>query len=167
MSRFDRVPDVPVAIGPCLCPGEPQDDGDVVYLAPVLSAPAGMAVQGAIIEAAGDSIRLQEMLWRVYRDHGIVSWNLLDENGPVPLTPDNVDAALPYGKGGRLVAEKADDLYAQDVLAPFLERQERLERSRDGLNRASRRATSATRTSTRKRPPRSSTPATAKEPPIE
>lgn len=167
MSRFDREPDVPVIIGPCLCPGEPHDGGDVVFLAPVLSAPGGMAAQGAIesADSGRDLVRLQEELWRVYRDHGVVSWNLTDEDGePVPLTSSNLEQALPYAKGGRLVAEKADELYAQDVLAPFVEMIERLKRSAAGTTKRSRKVVSITPTSTKKRRPSSSTPASARAP---
>jgi hypothetical protein len=175
MSRFDQVPDVPVIIGPCLCPGEPHDGGDIVYLHPVLSAPGGMAAQGAIADSANDAVKLQELLWRVYRDHGISSWNLVDDDGdPVPLTPANIEVALPYGKGGRLVGDKADDLYSEDILVPFLARMRRLEQlaaeakrkpSAAGSTRNSRKATSKTPTSTKRRPSRSSTPATAEAPP--
>ena len=175
MSRFDPVPDIPVAIGPCECPGEPHDGGDVVYLAPVLSAPGGMAAQGAIADASDDAVRLQELLWRVYRDHCITSWNLLDEEGePVPLTARNIELALPYGKGGRIVADKADDLYNEDVLTPFMERlaalrkeaerqkRERLgKRSRAGTTTTSPQAISAVPTSRKKRPSPSSRPDTA------
>ena len=83
------------------------------------------------------------LLWRVYAEHGVTGWNLLaDDGSPLPLTPANVTAALPYGKGGRLVAEKADDLYAQDVLAPFVERNERLQRLLAGSTNGTRKATS-------------------------
>lgn len=161
MSRFDHLDDVPVPIGECLCPGTPHPDGDVVYLSPALSAAGGMAAQGAIADAESDSIRLQELLWRVYRDHGVVGWNLLDEDGePVPLTQANKETGLPYGKGGRLVGDAADSLYVDDVLAPFKERLERLRRSQPGPTSAGRKATSSTRSSTRKPPKPSSTPAT-------
>lgn len=119
MSRFDPLDDIPVPIGPCDCPGTPHGDGDVVFLAPVLSTTAGQAAQGAIAEA-GDAARLEELLWRVYRDHCITGWNFVDRDGdPVPLTRENRERGLPFAKGGRLVAEKADDLYAPDVLAPL------------------------------------------------
>jgi hypothetical protein len=168
MSRFDQRPPVPVSIGPCDCPGTPHGDGDFVYLAPVLSAPGGMAAQAAINEGISDSIRLQELLWRVYRDHGIVSWNLLDEGGePVPVTPENVEAALPYGKGGRVVADAADGLYSEDMLVPFLDLMRQLGAlSKDGST-SPKPATSATPTSTSTRRKRSSTPATAAVPPSE
>ena len=119
MSRFDPLDDVPVPIGPCDCPGTPHGDGDVVFLTPVLSTIAGQAAQGAIAESA-DAAKLEELLWRVYRDHCITGWNFLDRDGdPVPLTPQNKEIGLPFAKGGRLVAEKADDLYAPDVLGPL------------------------------------------------
>ena len=177
MSRFDRVPDVPVSIGPCECPGTPHGDGDFVYLAPTLSAPGGMAAQGAISDADNDGIKLQELLWRVYRDHGIVGWNLLDDNGPVPLTTQNIDRALPFGRGGRAVADAADDLYAEDVLRPFLDRvsalqkiatdMERKSQSKAGQTAPSQTATSPTPTSTRKPRSRSSMPASAAATPTE
>lgn len=122
MSRFDREP-VPVPIGPCECPGTPHGDGDFVYLAPVISMAGGMAVQGAILDAQGDSVRLQELLAHVYLAHGVTGWNLLDERGkPVPCTPDRLAVAIPYGTGGQAIAEKANDLYADDVMRPLVER---------------------------------------------
>ena len=166
MSRFDARPPVPVSIGPCECPGTPHGDGDFVYLAPVMSAPGGMAAQAAINDGFADSIRLQEMLWRVYRDHGIVSWNLLDDEGePVPITPENLELALPYGKGGRAISEVADGLYSEDILTPFLDLMKRLKvigaerpkRSAAGSTSTSKPATSPTPTSTATRRKRSST----------
>ena len=178
MSRFDHLPDVAVPIGPCLCPDTPHPGGDVVYLTAQLSAQGGMAAQGAIADGFDDAVRLQELLWRIYRDHGIVSWNLLDEDGePVPLTPSNIERALPFGKGGRAVADAADDLYNADVLAPFLERVRALikeaelakkARKRNGSPKPSRHGTttsspaviSAALPSPPKRRPRSSMPDT-------
>ena len=172
MSRFDRLPDIAVPIGGCLCPGTPHPDGDVVYLTAQLSAPGGMAAQGAIADAADDGVRLQELLWRIYRDHGIVSWNLLDEDGEsVPLTPANIEQALPYSKGGRIVADAADNLYNEEVLTPFLERiqalmkeaekqkrAESIKRSRLGTITTSPRAISPATPSPTRRRSRSSTP---------
>ena len=177
MSRFDRVPDVPVSIGPCECPGTPHGDGDLVYLAPVLSAVGGMAAQGAVSGGGTDPILFQELLWRVYRDHGITGWNLLDEKGePVPLTTENKDRALAWDKGGEVVADKADDLYGDDVIRPFLalltpaDRKEiealrRAARSKDGPTASSQKGTSRAPTSIKTRRKRSSTPATEADPP--
>lgn len=148
MSRFDTTP-VEVNIGACDCPGSPHADGDLVYLAPRLSMAGGMAAQGVIADAMGDTIRLQELLADLWVRYGVIGWNLVDERGePMPLTPENVAAALPYGKGGRLVAERADDLYAEDILAPLVERAGKL--SSRGSTTSTPRATSATRRSTPK-----------------
>jgi hypothetical protein len=87
----------------------------------------GMAAQGAIADAYDDLVldyvRLQELLSTVWIRHGVADWTFLDDLGnPIPVTPDNVTRALPFTKGGRLVADKADDLYAEAVTAPLVER---------------------------------------------
>jgi hypothetical protein len=122
VRSFD-ADDVPVELGACYCPGAPHADGDVVYLAPALSMAGGMAAQAAISEGFTDTLKLQELLATIWCRYGVTGWNLLDEDGqPIPVNADNIGRALPYGKGGRLVAEKADDLYAEDILAPLVQR---------------------------------------------
>jgi hypothetical protein len=158
MRSFDSAP-VEVRLDGCYCPGTPHD-ADVVYLRPSLSMAGGMAAQAAIQEGASDQFVLQELLAQVWIRHGVVSWNLVDEDGPLPLTPDNVVAALPYGKGGRLVAERADALYAEDILAPLRERLASI--SRSGRTNGS---TSTPKPSTRKRRSPSSTATTGEAPP--
>jgi hypothetical protein len=159
MRSFDAEP-VEVRLEACYCPGSPHE-ADLVYLAPALSMAGGMAAQSAIAEGIDDRIRLQEMLAEVWMRHGVVSWNLVDEQGdPVPVNAVNVAAALPYGKGGRLVADRADDLYAEDILAPLAARL-RTTSPRGRTNGS----TSATPARTRKRRPSSSTGTSAKAPP--
>lgn len=122
MRTFDAEP-VAVHLGACYCPDTPHADGDIVYLAPSLSMAGGMAAQAAIAEGITDPMVMQERLATIWTRYGIVGWNLVDEGGrAVPVTPENIAAALPYGKGGRLVADKADDLYAEDILAPLVQR---------------------------------------------
>lgn len=175
MSRFDPVENVVVSIGECLCPGTPHEQ-DEVYLAPSLSAPAGMAAQMAIASASTDDgtvdlMRLEELLWRIYRDHGVVGWNLVNEDGPVPVTVANLEIGLPYSKGGRKVGDAADELYREDVLTPFRERAEAVkrqlaqQRSPRGTTSNGPKATSSTQRSTRKQQRRSSTPDTEPVPP--
>ena len=158
MRSFDAEP-VEVRLEACYCPGSPHEV-DLVYLAPALSMAGGMAAQSAIADGIEDSLHLQELLAEVWLRHGVVSWNLVDEDGtPVPVTRDNAVKALPYGKGGRLVADRADDLYAEDILAPLVARLKTT--SRRGPTNGS---TSATPRSTRRRRSPSSTAATAKAP---
>lgn len=170
MSVLDAPELVPVPVNYCPCAGKPHPDGDIVYLHPELSMSGGMAATAAISEGA-DSIRLQELLARVWIAHGVAAWTFLDDEGqPIPVTPDNVILALPYAKGGRLVAEKADDIYAKAVVDPLLERlrlanlaaDRSRKQSRLGSTRSSRLGTSPGKTSRGKRPSPSSTPATAK-----
>lgn len=149
MSVLDSPELVPVPVNYCPCAGTPHPDGDIVYLYPELSMPGGMAAQGAISEGLTDPVRLQELLARVWISHGVAAWTFLDDEGqPIPVTPHNVARALPYAKGGRLVAEKADDIYSGAILAPLADRLKGL--SPPGSTPGSRPGTSPGRTSTRR-----------------
>jgi hypothetical protein len=151
MRSFDSDP-VEVRLEACYCPGSPHE-ADLVYLAPSLSMQGGMASKAAIAAGLDDSltpneraIRVQELLAEVFMRHGVVAWNLTDERGEaLPLTFANIAAALPYGKGGRLVADRADGLYAEDILSPLVATFG--SSSQRGRTNGS---TSATRTSTRR-----------------
>lgn len=154
MRSFDAEP-VEVRLDACYCPGTPHET-DIVYLAPSLSMAGGMAAQSAMRDGFGDALRLQELLAAVWIRHSVIGWNLVDDAGALlPLDPSTIAAALPYGKGGRMVAERADDLYAEDILAPLVERLKST--SPRGRTNGS---TSTPRPSTRKRPSRSSTATT-------
>ena len=164
MSVLDRPELVPVPLGYCPCLGGPHADGDTVYLYPELSMAGGMAAQGAISEASGetgiDGLRLQELLASVWIRHGVAAWTFLDDNGSdIPVTPTNIAAALPYAKGGRAVSEKADDLYAEAVTAPLVERLNTLSKRGSTHTPA---PTSPNRATRRKRRSPSSTATTAK-----
>ena len=136
---------VAVPVGECRCPGTPHEE-DIVYLAPELSMPGGMAALGAIAESNGDSVKLAELIAGVWIRHGIVAWNLIDEDGPRPVTEAAVLEQLPYGRGGQVVAEKADELYSEAVLAPLQKRLGTLSRSG-----STSKATSPRRSSTARR----------------
>jgi hypothetical protein len=160
MSVLDRPDDVPVPLGYCPCEGTPHPDGDIVYLPAELSASAGMAVRGLMVEGlmgmAADL--LQERLGELWLKVAIASWTFLDDDGePIPLTAENIVRALPYAKGGRLVADKADDLYAGSVVDPLVAQLAKLSPTGPTSRR-----TSPTRSGTTKRRSRSSTTSTAK-----
>lgn len=153
---------IEVRIRDCACPNTPHD-GDIVYLAPALSMAGGMAAKAVAMEAITEGrsqVWVQEQLADLWIRHGVIDWNLVDEDGdPIRLTPTTIAAALPYGKGGRLVAERADALYAEDIVGPLV--QEFRSISRRGPTAGS---TSRTRTPRTKSPRRSSTATTAREP---
>jgi len=163
MSVLDRPDNVPVPLGYCPCEGTPHPDGDIVYLYPELSAPAGMAVRGLMVEGitGKDPATFQERLGELWLRVAVADWTFLDDDGsPIPLTAENLVRALPYAKGGRLVADKADDLYAGSVVDPLLKQLEAL--SKPSPTRSSRPATSPTRNGTPKQRSRSSTATTGR-----
>lgn len=124
------MPDtIPVRFRDCSCPGTPHPDGDVAQLRPHLDLAAGSEALRAVSifgeNEAGEttwalapSIEFQERLWPIYLKRGVVSWNVVDENGPVPI---EAVADLPYPDAYEL-ADKADDIYGGEVLAPLVKR---------------------------------------------
>ena len=167
MSVLDRPALVPVQLGFCPCQGNPHPDGDIVSLWPELSMEGGLAAQGAIAASFDDDglnqVTLQEQLAKVWIRHGVAEWTFLDDYGKdIPVTPENVTLALPYAKGGRLVADMADDLYAESVTAPLAEKLS--EASKRGSTRSSRPATSPNRASRRMQRKPSSTATTGRAP---
>lgn len=112
-----------IRVRDCTCTDTPHPEGDFVYLHPALTMVGGMAAQGAINGADGDSIVLQELLARVWISHGVQSWNLVDGRGkPRPISADAILDEFPYSKGGRLIADACDNLYADEILDPLRER---------------------------------------------
>lgn len=166
MSALDQEL-VPVLLGFCPCEGKPHEDGDTVYLYPELSVPAGIRARAWFVEAMKgetDSASLQEQIAELWLTVGVARWTFVFDDGePIPVTPEYVIRALPYGKGGRLVADKADDLYVDSVVAPLVAGLASL--SQRGPTSDGRRVTSVPKTSTPKPRPRSSTDTTAKAPP--
>jgi hypothetical protein len=161
MRSFDSAP-VEVRLDGCYCPGTPHD-ADLVYLRPSLSMAGGMAATSVAVSGMSgqlDAVQVQEQLALVWIRHSVISWNLTDEDGPLALTPENIDAALPYSKGGRLVAERADDLYNKEIIDPLVARFGTT--SRSGRTNGS---TSMPKVSTRKRRSPSSTATTGEAPP--
>lgn len=123
MSVLDGSQPVRVPVGPCRCEGGPHTDGDWVELAGTASLELGLAAQGAIGAFASDRVALERELGVAFLHHGITGWSFVfDDGSPIPVTPDNIDRALPWGNGGSLLAERADELYTQAVLDPLRRR---------------------------------------------
>ncbi len=95
----------------CACPGTPHDgldghdDGDIAVLRPFLdyaggaeaSAAFNRAVRTAELDDEGnvkDLPQFAELVGPVYLRRGIVSWNVLDEHGPVPVAEAEPGPAL-------------------------------------------------------------------------
>lgn len=125
------MPDlISVRFRDCACPGTPHPDGDVAMLRPHLDLAGGSEAiravsvftkndKGEDLWALAPSSEFQERLWPVYLRRGVVSWNVVDADGqPVPI---EAVADLPYPDAYEL-ADRADDIYGGEVLAPFLKR---------------------------------------------
>lgn len=112
---------VPVRFRDCSCPGTPHPEGDIAELRPYLDYPGGAEALAAIQLVGDDVARFGEVLGPVFIRRGVVAWNLLDEDGdPVPVTREALDA-LRWEDAYEL-ADRADDLYGGQVLAPLVKR---------------------------------------------
>ena len=115
------MPDlVPVRFRDCSCPGTPHADGDIAEFRPYLDYPGGAEALAAIQSADGDTDRFAELLGPVFIRRGVVAWNVVDDDGPVPVTREALDA-LRWEDAYEL-ADRADDLYGGQVLAPLVKR---------------------------------------------
>lgn len=123
MSRLTPSEPIAVRVGDCLCQGTPHADGDVVFLDPNLSLDGGLWANSAIATFGDDPQRLERELGLAYLLGGISGWNFLDDAGAsIPVNPDTIRRALPWGAGGRLVAERANELYYEAVVRPLVDR---------------------------------------------
>ena len=125
-------------------------EGDWVAHAPTLSHDGGLAAEHDLPADAAQypdpnerAAALQRRWVITFLRYGAKDWNFHDENGePIPF---DVQTLLDDYSLGRVVAEKAADLYSDSVLRPF---QQRLAtRSPTGRTTAT---TSKTRSRTRK-----------------
>jgi hypothetical protein len=142
MKMDDGMQPVVVNVGACRCiggPDTPHPDGDEVYLAPEASMTLGLHANGAIAAATSldengeprnDPALMELLLGRVFIEYGIVGWNFMADGKPVPFVRDardepmpqtkmDIQRLLPWGRGGSLVGERANDLYAEAVLSPL------------------------------------------------
>ncbi len=125
----------------CACPGTPHDglegadDGDIVWLRPVLPWGPGAEALRLILESVVivantgggpkgedpllDDSRVAETVGPIYVRHGVARWNVVDEDGPVPYDAEAilVDYTLAYP-----VVEVANQLYTEKLIDPLVKR---------------------------------------------
>ena len=111
---------LPVNVGACRCPGTPHTDGDIVSLDTQLSTPAGIAAQAALMDGSSWEERYSGMVMGLMR-FSVRAWTFRDEDGAVPITPDNVERQLPWLHGGKEVAAAITQLHQASILDPFVE----------------------------------------------
>lgn len=112
---------VEVRVRDCACPDHFHNGtGDLVYLRTSPSLQLGLAVQADIRAALGDGELLKQAWLISYVKHGVVGWNLVDARGkPRPL---DVQELLDDFDMGLAIAEKADELYGDRVVTPFVQK---------------------------------------------
>lgn len=114
---------VPVAVA-CPCPGAPHD-GDTVYLRPEPGLIGGVLIQRKFVELSVGGLEKDEVfasLIETFVRHGVDSATFTDESGE-PLDRDQAIAViLSKFSLGSVVADKADDLYSNELLRPLVER---------------------------------------------
>ena len=81
MSRFAELATTTVSLGACQCAGTPHPDGDEARVYDVLGWDDLVDIGMAPSEGAGR---------RILVTRAIASWNLVDEDGPVPVTEATV-----------------------------------------------------------------------------
>jgi len=121
------MPDpIEVRFRDCTCPGTPHD-GDVAYLRPYLDYAGGAEALASVTvtDDQGNSTLADVSEWPqrigpIFIRRGVIGWNVEDEDGPVPVTREALEA-LRWEDAYEL-ADRADDLYGGQVLAPLVKR---------------------------------------------
>jgi hypothetical protein len=95
-------------------------------MAPEPNIDIGAAAHAAVVQFGADPVALQVGLSRAYLGYGIMDWSFTDEKGdkvPIrhrdPAFYEVIQRLLPFGNGGFHLANEADRLYSDVVLAPL------------------------------------------------
>ena len=101
-----------------------------VYLIPTLSVSMAAGALAAMEGTPATEASMQATLVAVFMQpapRGAISrWTLVDDHlEPEPLTDEAIARRLSWGEGGMEVAEKCNELYAGDLFAPLVARQQR------------------------------------------
>lgn len=113
---------------PCSCPGKPHEQ-DTVSLPDVADVRIGAAVMSAVNNSPASIPDMEGAIAAAMIHAAPRAWTFTDENGPLELTAENIDARLTWNHGGAEVAEKANELYAGDVFAPLVRKRSKGSRS--------------------------------------
>ena len=114
---------VRVDVGPCRCPGTPHES-DWVDLAPKLGVLAGAAAMAAFRAAEATESEVEAAVAASFLRHGIVAWSFTgepDKNGAratYPINNATIGELLDWSTAHE-VAERCNDLYAEDLFRPL------------------------------------------------
>ncbi len=109
---------IPVEV-PCSCPSKPHPE-DTVWLAANVDVRIGRAAMTALRTVPQAFSDQMAVLGTAFLHFGVREWSFVDDKGePLPVTVENIDARLTWNQGGMEVGEKADELYAGDLMVPL------------------------------------------------
>ena len=108
-------------VGTCRCPGTPHPSGEAVVFRPAATIPMGAAAMSARRDAASAD-EFVGILAGIELRFGIESWTCLDGRGQLGIDTGSIAERFPWPDGGSDLAERADALYAGDLLSPLLRR---------------------------------------------
>jgi hypothetical protein len=114
---------VPVELE-CRCPDTPHEK-DTVYLYPQLTVEGGLAGEQYWAEITTGGVPNAEAmighLGRLFLHHGIASWTFVGADGePLPASMRNIVRFAQNWSAAKPVAEKANELYSEALLAPLV-----------------------------------------------
>ncbi len=116
--------DVEVRAGDCPCPGHPHDV-ETVTLEVGEDGGATLALSiyayKMLANAEGTWQAKESALVASYIPKAIIAWSFEDEQGHmVDINRQNAERLIPWDKGGHVVMERANELYSNRIIAPFL-----------------------------------------------
>ncbi len=105
---------------PCSCPGKPHEQ-DTVSIPEVADVRIGTAGSVAWGRTPGIVEDMTAALMAAFLHAAPRAWTFVDAEGePLPLTAANIDVRLTWAGGGKEVADKAAELYTDDLFHPLV-----------------------------------------------
>lgn len=102
-------------------------DGDTINLRARLDFVQAIAIRNAIrLKSAGEALRVADVLAILtegYIIHGIESWTLEDDDGPIAVSREAIaERILTQFDVAAEIGDEADELYSEQVLLPLVAR---------------------------------------------
>lgn len=149
MGWFDNEDEIPVEID-CRCDNTPHEK-DTVWLYPHLTVEGGLAGETFYENLRSGGVPtvgvLIGQLGALLLQHGISRWSFVDKDGnPVPCNPRNIARFTHNWDAAKPVAEKANELYGEQMTAPLVDRLSKSSRrGQTGASTSRKRSGSGTR----------------------
>jgi len=118
VSRLRANDPVRVSLGACECPDKPHEE-DEAFIRARLRTEDAMSVLTVIGEGDPDIASMGRQLGRIFIAGGLLSWNILDDDGDEIPISEALGDALDWQSTMLPIANAAADLYTPQVLHPL------------------------------------------------